>query len=123
MLRMEIALFLILALVAMMFFSAERKHTPLHKTFSVLLISLLVHLVLDGATVYTVNHLDTVPLIWNNLLHRVFIGTLVWIVFLFYQYLAILVEEETGKPRSLDMIARIFLIFAEAGVLFFLPIH
>ena len=123
MLRMEIALFLILALVAMMFFSAERQHTPLHKTFSVLLISLLVHLVLDGATVYTVNHLDTVPLIWNNLLHRVFIGTLVWIVFLFYQYLAILVEEETEKPRSFDMVARIFLVIAEAGVLFFLPIH
>lgn len=54
MLRMEIALFLVVAFVAYMYFTAEKEHTALHKTFSVL----LVHLALDGCTVYTVNHLD-----------------------------------------------------------------
>ena len=95
MLRMEIALFLILAFVAFVYFSAGRKHTTLHKTFSLLLIAMLVHLAFDGATIYTVNHLDTVPLVWNDLLHRFFIGTMVLTVYLFYQYIAILVEEET----------------------------
>ncbi len=56
MLRMEIALFLILAFVAFVYFSAGRKHTPLHKTFSVLLIAMLVHLVFDAATIYEVCH-------------------------------------------------------------------
>ena len=50
MLRMEIALFVILAFVAYIYFSARRERTPLHRTFSLLLIVVLVHLVLDGAT-------------------------------------------------------------------------
>ncbi|MCI6012598.1 MAG: histidine kinase [Firmicutes bacterium] len=122
MLRMEIALFLVLAFIAVFYYSAGRRHTPLHRTFSLLLAVLLVHLVLDGATVYTVNHLETVPLLLNHILHRLFIGTLVLAVFLFYQYIAILVEEETGKPRRLDMAARILLGVSELGILV-LPIH
>ena len=50
MLRMEIALFVILAFVAYIYFSARRERTPLHRTFSLLLIVVLVHLALDGAT-------------------------------------------------------------------------
>ena len=122
MLRMEIALFLILAFVAFVYFSAGRKHTTLHKTFSLLLIAMLVHLTFDGATIYTVNHLDTVPLVWNDLLHRFFIGTMVLVVYLFYQYIAILVEEETGKPRRLDLAAKIYLAAAELGAML-LPVH
>ena len=122
MIRMEIALFLILAFVAFVYFSAGRKHTLLHKTFSQLLIVMLIHLVLDAVTVYTVNHLDIVDRLLNDSLHRLFIGTLVLAVYLFYQYIAILVEEETGKPRHLDIAAKIYLAAAELGVLL-LPIH
>lgn len=49
MLRMEIALFLMLAFVGYIYFSAEKQRTPLHKTFSLLLVTVLVHLVFDGA--------------------------------------------------------------------------
>ena len=122
MLRMEIALFLVLAFVAYIYFSAEKKHTQLHKTFSALLIVVLIHLLFDAATVYTVNHLDTVPVLLNDSLHRLFIGTMILIFFLFYQYIAILVEEETGKPRRLDTAARIYLLLAELGDML-LPIH
>ena len=122
MIRMEIALTLVLAFVAYIYFSAGRKHTLLHKTFSVLLITMLIHLPLDAATVYTVNHLDTVPIILNDILHRLFIGTMVLGMYLFYQYIAILVQEETGKSRRLDLVAKIYLMVAELGVLF-LPIR
>lgn len=122
MLRMEIALFLVLAFVAYIYFSAGRKHSLLHKIFSVLLITTLVHLAFDGATVYTVNHLDTVPLLLNDVLHRLFIGTMVLAVYLFYQYIAVLVLEETGKPRRLDLAAKIYLVLAELGDML-LPVH
>lgn len=122
MLRMEIALFLVLAFVAYIYFSAGHKYTLLHKTFSALLIVMLIHLAFDAATVYTVNHLDTVPLLLNDMLHRVFIGTMVLIVYLFYQYIAILVEEETGKPRRLDTAAKVFLVIEELGAML-LPVH
>ena len=91
MLRMEIALFLVVAFVASIYFTAEKKYTQLHHTFSVLLIVVMVHLVLDGTTVYTVNHLETVPVLLNDTLHRLFIGTMILIFFLFYRYIAILV--------------------------------
>ena len=121
MLRMEIALFLILAFVAYIYFSAEKEHSALHRTFSILLVTVLVHLVLDGVTVYTVNHLNVVPELINGILHRLFLGSMVVVIFLFYQYIAILVEEETGKLRKLDLPARIFLVVAVLGS-FLLPI-
>lgn len=121
MLRMEIALFLVVAFVAYMYFTAEKEHTALHKTFLVLLVAVLVHLALDGCTVYTVNHLDTVPMLLNGALHRLFLGSMAAVIYLFYQYIAILVQEETGKPRQLDWPAKAFLVLAELGN-FLLPI-
>ena len=121
MLRMEIALLLVTAFVACIYFSAEKEHTELHRTFSALLVAVLVNLVFDGVTVYTVNHLDTVPELLNGIVHRLFLGSMVLVIFLFYQYIAVLVEEETGKPRQLDWPARIFLIVALLGN-FLLPI-
>lgn len=47
---------------------------------------------------------------------------MILVFFLFYQYIAILVEEETGKPRRLDLVARIYLVVAELGDML-LPIH
>ena len=121
MLRMEIALFLVMAFVAYIYFTAEKQHTLLHRVFSVLLVTVLAHLVLDGTTVYTVNHLDTVPGLLNDTVHRLFLGSMVLVIYLFYQYIAILVEEETGKPRKLDRPAKVFLAVAELGN-FLLPI-
>ena len=83
MLRMEIALILVLGFVAYIYYSAERTQTALHRTFSALLAAALVHLVFDVLTLYTVNHLDTVPRLLNDALHRVFVGTMVLVVFLF----------------------------------------
>ena len=122
MLRMEIALFFVLAFVAYIYFSAEWRTTLLHKVFSDLLIVMMVHLLFDAATIYTVNHLDKVPVLLNDILHRFFIGTMVIAVYLFYQYIAVLVEEETGQPRQLDKAARLYLLVALLGVLL-LPVH
>lgn len=122
MIRMEIALFLVVALVAYVYFSAKNKPTSLHRTFSVLLVVVLVHLAFDTATIYTVNHLDAVPLMLNNIVHRIFVFTMVLTIYLFYRYISILVEEETGQIRRFDLPAKIFLVMAQMGSLFF-PIH
>ncbi len=122
MIRMEIALFLVLAMVAFIYFTSETKLTKLHRTFSILLVTVLVYMAFDGITIYTVNHLDTVPLLLNNIFHRIFMGSMAFVVFLFYRYIAILVEEETGKPRKLDKAALVVLVMSEIGELF-LPIY
>ena len=110
---MEIALFLVMAFVACMYFSADKERTALHRTFAVLLAVVLVHLALDGVTVCTVNRLDAVPRLVNDAVHRLFLGSMVLVIYLFYQYIAILVEEETGRPRRLDAPAKVFLAAAE----------
>lgn len=122
MMRMEIALILVLVFVAFIYFSAGRRNTPLHKTFSVLLVVTPFHLAFDAATVYTVNHLETVPLFLNEILHRMFIGTMVFVVYLFYRYISILVEEETKKKVQFHLAAKIYLVVAELWAML-LPVH
>lgn len=119
MLRMEIALIIILGFIAYMYFSAERKHTKLHRTFSVLLLVVIVHLVFDAVTIYTVNHLEQVPIAVNDAFHRVFVGTMAGVLYLFYRYIAAVVEEETKKKMIFDWPAKIFLIVLEIIALVF----
>lgn len=102
MLRMEIALFLIIAMIAWFYFSSPRIHSPLHDTYSVLLIAVLLHLFFDGITVYTVANLDTVPVFLNSLVHRVFVGTMIIVEYLFYRYISELIREDTGIPSRLE---------------------
>ncbi len=122
MIRMEIALILVLAFVAFMYFTAERKYTNLHRTFSVLLVSMLIHMSFDAITIYTVNHLESVPVFLNDILHRFFIGSMVLVLYLFYQYIVLLVEEETGKRWRFGIVALIFLVMSELGAML-LPVH
>lgn len=122
MMRMEIALILVLVFVGFIYFSAGRRNTPLHKTFSALLIITPLHLAFDATTVYTVNHLETVPPVLNEILHRMFIASMVIVVYLFYRYISILVEEETKKPVRFHLAAKIYLIIAEFLIMI-LPIQ
>ena len=43
MLRAEIGLFLVMAFIAYFYFSAEKKHSLLHETFSALLVAVLIN--------------------------------------------------------------------------------
>ncbi|MDO4459734.1 MAG: histidine kinase [Clostridia bacterium] len=121
MIRMEIALSLVLLFIGYMYFSAEKQYNSLHVTFQRLLISVQINLLLDGATVYTVNHLDTVPPLLNAILHRLFLGTLVFCIYLFYRYVSILMHDKSGRQTKLDIPARVFLILALLGN-FLLPL-
>lgn len=121
MIRMEIALFLVMGMLACIYFTSQKPNTKLHQTFSILLVVVLIHLAFDGITVYTVNHLETIPLYLNNIVHRIFMGSMALVVFLFYRYISILVKEETGKEIKIDIFAWMILIISELGE-WFLPI-
>ncbi|MDD6096039.1 MAG: histidine kinase [Firmicutes bacterium] len=122
MLRMEIALLLVVAFIAFNYFTAEKDEALLHKAFEGLIVCVMANLLFDGITVYTVNNLNTVPLLLNNVVHRFFLGSMVAVIFLFYRYIAIIVQDETGKPRMLDSIALAMLVLALLGN-FLLPIE
>lgn len=117
MVRMEIALILIMAFIAYIYFSEGKRYSLLHRVFSLLLIVVIIHLIFDAITIYTVNHLETVPRMLNDVCHRIFVGTMAFVLYLFYRYIAILVEEETGKPGKLNLAADIFCILSELGAM------
>ncbi len=123
MIRMEIACFLVLAFMAIMYFSAKREKTRLHKTFSILMIFSMIHLVLDGITIYTVNHLDSIPLWLNGVVHRLFIGTMDIIFYFTYLYVVLLIEDDEAKGNlRVTRFSKVPLIIALLGSVF-LPIY
>ncbi|MBE5882366.1 MAG: response regulator [Lachnospiraceae bacterium] len=101
MMRMEMACFFVIMIMSILYFSAKREKTQIHKIFSLIMLLSMFHLVFDAVTVYTVNRRDIVPVWINEGAHRLFIGTMVLLFYLFYRYIALLIEEETGKvPRG-----------------------
>ena len=68
---MQIALLIATIYIAVLYFSAKRKNTYNHGLFSQMLLAAIVNLSFDMITVYTVNHLDTVPPILNRFFHTI----------------------------------------------------
>ncbi len=97
MIRMEVTCFFVIAFMAIMYFSAKRENTKLHKTFSALLVVTMLHLVFDGLTIYTVNQLHSIPLWVNDILHRLFVGTMISCFYLIYCYITLLVENDSKQ--------------------------
>ena len=61
---------------------------------------MIVHLVFDMVTVYTVNHLDTVPAWANRLFHTLFLGSMILEIFICYMYSLVLIyNDNVSKKR------------------------
>lgn len=121
-LRMEVACFLISVFIAVLYFLPKREKTRLHKYFSYALISLMVYLVFDGITVYTVNNLHTVPLILNDIMHRIYLTMMLLTLYFLYRYISQLIYEEknseTGKLENyIKKAYDIFTVIAEIVLL------
>lgn len=76
--KLQIGCMVIVLLVLVLYFRErhEQKNVKRMMCFERLLIFSLFYFVLDIATVYTVNHLDTVPVAVNNVLHLLYL----WII-------------------------------------------
>lgn len=62
------------------------------KLFDVMLIINLINMILDLATVYTVNHLETVSPLVNRLLHLGFLLSIDGAIFIFFYYILTITE-------------------------------
>lgn len=117
MIRMEIACFMVLLFMIIMYFSFPRKKTRINHVFSALLVLAAINLIFDGITIYSVNHLDKVPLLLNNFVHKIFIGTMVGVFYLIYRYIVLLVEEESGYHLKMVAVSACILALAVLGVI------
>ena len=100
------------------YFFAKRKDTVQHRLFSAMILASIVNLVFDMITVFTVNHLDTVPGRLNHLFHIIFLGSIVVILYIIFLYVQCLAY----KQLSFKKYWLIPLIAAILAVLF-LPIR
>ncbi len=99
MIKLQICCLLIILFMAAVYFRAKRVRTYSHIVFSLSLGTMVVHLVFDMITVYTVNHLRTVPPVLNKACHIIFLGSLIMEVFLCYLYSRILIDNTLDKKR------------------------
>ncbi len=95
--KTQLACAVIILFIGVLYFTSGGKKTGSSKRFVALLVCSFIQLIFDATTVYTVNHLDTVPPVLNRVVHLVFIGMLELLFYLAYRYLEAMIEEEIGK--------------------------
>ncbi|MGN0618125.1 MAG: HD-GYP domain-containing protein [Ruminiclostridium sp.] len=87
--RLQLGCLVVLLYVGFIYIKECRRfHRRLNETlFDELLIIGIISIIFDGATAYTVNHLDTVPPLLNKILHVLFMGSLDLIIFALFLYM------------------------------------
>ena len=87
--KLQLGCLIILLYVAFIYLKEYKKnHGKLKDTFfDELLILGISSVILDGATAYTVNHLDTVNPVLNKILHVLFLGSLDSVIFALFLYM------------------------------------
>lgn len=108
--RLQLGCLVVLLYVGFIYIKECRRfHQKFNETlFDELLIMGIVSIILDGATAYTVNHLDTVSPLLNKILHVLFLGSLDLIIFALFLYMLHI----TGAfPRKLKHRAAVILPF------------
>lgn len=100
MVKLQVCCLIIILFVAAIYFQAKRVHSYAHIIFSASIGTMIVHLVFDMVTVYTVNHLDTVPAWANRLFHTLFLGSMILEIFICYMYSLVLIyNDNVSKKR------------------------
>lgn len=97
MIKLQICCMIVIFFIMSVYFSTRRVRTYSHIVFSISLWVTAFNLTFDMITVYTVNHLDTVPGWVNRLCHVLFLGSLILEVFICYVYSTTLIDQNE-KP-------------------------
>ena len=103
MVRLQFACLVMLIFIAVIYWSIRRVKSYSHRLFSVSLILSIIYTINDMISVYTVNHLETVPPVVNRSVHNLFMGSLMIEIFIFFSYTITLIydrEEELKKKRK-----------------------
>ena len=113
--KLQIGCFIITVFIMILYFSVKRISTRSHKVYSALLIVSVLYLIFDRVTVYTVNHIETVPALWNQIMHRCFLMSLVACIYLIYRYVLLMIFREHPTRRG-SFVLLILSIIAAGGL-------
>lgn len=106
MMVMKTSFVCLLLIVYMGTFYYANKHLPIKSTriFSYYFVSATIVTLFDFITLYTVNHMDTVPVFINTAAHVIYMLAINTTVFLYFLYLRSLLENQLNIPRMLRLI-------------------
>ena len=113
--KLQIGCFIITVFIMILYFSVKRISTRSHKVYSALLIVSALYLMFDRVTVYTVNHIETVPALWNQIMHRCFLMSLVACIYLIYRYVLLMIFQERPTRRG-SFVLLILSVIAAGGL-------
>lgn len=99
MIKLEVCCLLIILFMAAVYFSARRVKSYSHILFSISLGTVIFNLLFDMITVYTVNHLNSVPAWINRICHICFLGSMILEIFICYLYCIVLIRNEIDKKK------------------------
>ncbi len=116
--KTQIACLIIILLIGIFYFTASNRKTVSSKWFARLLVVSFLQLVFDIISVYTVNHLYTVPAIVNRIVHIFFMGLMLAMFYLVYKYLESIIEEEVKEKIERHNYTAIPLIVTLLGTIF-----
>ncbi len=87
--KLQIGCLMILLYIASIYFLECKRYNQRDKRglFSKLLILAIISVLLDGITAYTVNHLDTISITVNMVLHALFLLSIDTVIFVLYLYI------------------------------------
>lgn len=120
--KLQIGCLIILAFISAIFGLMNKKKGKMHTLFGTILSVGMVQIVFDIITVYTVNHLETVPPLLNRIVHQFYMGLLMLYICLVYVYCVALVEEKMKTRLGVSKLAIAALIISFLGILF-LPLE
>lgn len=123
--KLQLGCFLICLYVAVLYLW-ERKvyhHPQQNPLFNRLLALGLASIFFDGATAYTVNHLDRIPAAVNSLLHLLFLLSLNALVFLMFYYVLSITRGLPQRASTRRLLWLPLVISAGLAVLFLPKLH
>lgn len=99
--KLQIGCMVIVLLVLVLYFRERHKQRNLKRmtSFERLLIFSLLYFVLDITTVYTVNHLESVPVVVNNVLHLLYLWVIDRCLLDLFLYVAAILELPINTNR------------------------
>lgn len=101
MIKLQICCMVIILFIAAVYLPVKRVKSYSHILFSISLATTAFNLLFDVITVYTVNHLSTVPYWLNRACHILFLGSLIMEVFVCYLYSVSLMGNANTNSRKL----------------------
>ena len=115
MIKLQVACLVTLLFIAVIYFSVKRKKTYSHRLFSISLGVVVINLIFDIITVYTVNHLGCVSELLNRFCHIIFLGSLIVEVYICFLYSSTLIfpnDEEAKRENKWSFIPMCFACLA-----------